>query len=461
LVAEEDTGNPEVLDTHPFIREYFTRELRAELADFWRDGNRLLFEHCKSTVPDRPETTDQMGWLYQAVAHGCRAGRHAEAAAIYRDRIMRGDESYSTRRLGLYAADLAGLSHFFDQPWEKPSALLGPEDAAYLVRTAGFRLRGLARLDEAAEALRRAFLSYKAEKNPLEASRVGRNLCETLTLMGDLAEARTVGDESIILADVTQDLHQKIAERAAVAVTYHYLGRVDNAEALFRRAEALQAELTPRYPKLYALRGYHYSVFMLEQGKSEEVVRRGEETLGWVERKQVEGYGPVDLPLEHLALAMAKLQRGAGHTRRDERIAASKPHFEVALAGLRRAGRSDFLPLGLLGRSLFLREVAEDASNPDERAAHLARAEEYLDEVEQICTKVQMSVYLLDCHLERARVQLAKGGGGAESAAVSLQTAKGILNSCPYFRRSGQLAELERQAGGPAATFSARHEHAE
>ncbi len=449
LVAKAGPSNPEVLDTHPYIREFFTKELQSQLGAFWRDGNRLLFEHCRGVVPNLPETTDQMGWLYQAVAHGCRAGRHTEACAIYKERIMRGDLSFSTRKLGLYAADLAGLAHFFDQPWVSPSGRLGPVDAAYLVRTAGFRLRGLARLDEAAEALRRAFLSYKAAKNALESSRVGRNLCETLTLMGDLPGALEVGNESVSFADACGDRHQMIAERAAVAVTYHYLGKPGEAEALFRRSEELQAKLTPQHPKLFALRGYHYSVFLLDQGKYAEVVGRGEETILWLQRKEVEGYGPVDLPLEHLALGLAKLHGGAGHGSRQERITAAKPHLEEALAGLRRAGRNDFLPLGLLARSQFLREVAEEAASAEERAAQFGRAEEYLDEVEQICTKVQMSIYLLDCHLERAQVRLARTDG-VESARGSLHEARKILTSCPYFRRSAHLDELERQAQGGA-----------
>ena len=74
----------ESLDTHPLIRTYFAKQLRAQNPQTWRAAHRRLFEYLKASVPHRPEGLDGLQPLYQAVAHGCQAGQSEQALnAVY------------------------------------------------------------------------------------------------------------------------------------------------------------------------------------------------------------------------------------------------------------------------------------------------------------------------------------------------------------------------------------------
>jgi hypothetical protein len=42
LLAGEDPHNPEHLDTHPLVREYFGEQLRNQRTEAWKEGNRRL-----------------------------------------------------------------------------------------------------------------------------------------------------------------------------------------------------------------------------------------------------------------------------------------------------------------------------------------------------------------------------------------------------------------------------------
>jgi hypothetical protein len=93
------------LDAHPLIREHFARRLRESAPEAWREAHGRLYEHLRDSVPYWPEGVDDLQPLYQAVVHGCLAGRAADTCEqVYRDRILRGTSGpyafYSRKRLG-------------------------------------------------------------------------------------------------------------------------------------------------------------------------------------------------------------------------------------------------------------------------------------------------------------------------------------------------------------------------
>ena len=94
------------LDAHPLLREYFARQLRSGSAGVSqaasagrsrerRDGHQRLYEHlCATTKEGDQPTLEDLQPLYQAVAHGCQAEMHHEAAEqVYHARIKRRDEN--------------------------------------------------------------------------------------------------------------------------------------------------------------------------------------------------------------------------------------------------------------------------------------------------------------------------------------------------------------------------------
>lgn len=123
------------VDAHPLLREYFGAELRRVHEDAFRAAHARLFDHLCATTEHRPDGIDHLQPLYQAVVHGCLAGRQQEACdKVYFDRILRGtgsDGFYSRKKLGAVGADLAAVAAFFDEPWRRVSPNLGESDQAW------------------------------------------------------------------------------------------------------------------------------------------------------------------------------------------------------------------------------------------------------------------------------------------------------------------------------------------
>jgi hypothetical protein len=124
----------------------------------WIEAHSRLFDHLCETTEHRPDTLPGLQPLYQAVTHGCLAGRQQEAVEkVYRDRIQRGtgnDGFYSSKKLGAIGADLGAVAAFFDEPWTRLSPNLSAPDQAWLLNEAAFFLRALGRLTEAVEPMR-------------------------------------------------------------------------------------------------------------------------------------------------------------------------------------------------------------------------------------------------------------------------------------------------------------------
>ena len=91
LLAPPDPAAPDALDAHPLVREWFGERLKATNEAAWKAAHGRLYEHLRDTTKEgKTPTLEDLAPLYQAIAHGCRAGRHQEALdEIYVDRICR------------------------------------------------------------------------------------------------------------------------------------------------------------------------------------------------------------------------------------------------------------------------------------------------------------------------------------------------------------------------------------
>jgi hypothetical protein len=105
------------------------------------------------------------------------------------------------------------------------------------------------------------------------------------------------------------------------------------------------------------------------------------------------------------------------------------------VAGLRQAGRQDYIPFGLLARAA-LRRVTGDFD----------RARHDLDEALVIATRGGMRLHEADCRLEYARLFLALGD--AAQAREHFAVARRMVSEMGYGRRDGEVAELEGALGG-------------
>ena len=438
-VSGEGRGEGGSLDAHPLLREYFARQLRDKNPQAWRAAHGRLFEHLRDTTPEFPETLEGLQPLYQAVAHGCHAGHQEESRRIYQDRIQRREERFSTKKLGAIGADLGAVACFFDPPWSRVSPALTEADQAWLLNEAAYRLRALGRLTEALEPMRAGMENYISQENWGHSAIIASNLSELELTLGEVAAAVGDAEQSVTFADRSGDEPQRMVNRTAHADAQHQAGRRPQALALFREAERQQEERQPEYPRLYSLQGFRYCDLLLAEAERaagrgagvgtagaavlsesrealREVEERATQTLEWVGQR----LGVLDTALDHLTLGRAALYRSI---LLGTDLAAARAEIESAVDGLRRAGTTHMLPLGLLTRAwLHFAEGNLDAARAD------------LDEAQEIAERGPMPLYLADVALYRGRFF------GDRAA---LAEARRLIEKHGYGRRADELADAE------------------
>ena len=223
LVVEVDADQPDLIDAHPLVRAFFGQQLRNNAAAAWREGHRRIYHYLRSLEgPELPRTAEQMKRHYQTVYHGCQADLHQEALReVYWWRIAQKNIGYSTRVLGMFSADLAMFSYFFETPWTRPLNTLDENWRAFLPGLAGSRLRALGRLQEAVAPVRKSLEEYRKSGVPWWAAHEARHLSELFLFQGQLQEAADFGRQAVALADQgradeSSHVYQRYAARAVL-----------------------------------------------------------------------------------------------------------------------------------------------------------------------------------------------------------------------------------------------------
>jgi TIR domain/AAA ATPase domain len=474
LLAPADPSDPEALDAHPLVREWFGEWLRQTNEAAWTAAHSRLYEHLRETTleGDRPTLAD-LAPLYHAIAHGCRAGRYQEALdEVYKKRICRrlpsGQiEFYSRKKLGAAGSNLAAISWFFDRPYEIAAAVLTPPTHGFLFNQASFGLRAQGRLQEALLALRAALRTDEEVQGWRNAAIIASNLSETELLVGQIAAAATTAETSVALADRGGVAFQMMLNRTIQADALHAAGEWEKAWDLFTDAERRERERRPKYAVLYSVQGYRYCDLLLSHRRAAEARGRAAQTLKWARTQNIlldVALDTLTLGRAYLALALQSPVDGAwAETARDHARTAGEK-LDEAVEGLRAFGEHEWIPRGLVARAA-LRHAVGDWDG----AAH------DLDEVEEIAEPgpSPMRLYLCDCALERARLALAKreafaplyglvepsspppaapdavvAAGLREEARKELNKARTLIAECGYHRRDEELAELDAVVAG-------------
>jgi hypothetical protein len=472
LLAPVDPSDPEALDAHPLVREWFGDRLKAANEEAWKAAHSRLYDHLRDTTKEgQTPTLADLTPLYHAIAHGCRAGRYQDALGeVYINRICRrypkgNVEFYATKKLGALGSNLAAISWFFDQPYETPVVALTLPHRAWILGEASYFLRAQGRLQEALSASRAALrMAEEAQDWPNAAARAS-NLSETELLVGEVAAAMVTAEQSVGLADRAHGAFQMMFNRAKQAEALQAAGEWERAGGLFADAEQRQQRRQPQYPLLYSLQGYRYCDLLLSPGPAEKVRDRAVRTLEWVRPYNLIldiALDTLTLARAHLALALRGPARGhsADSASADARAAAVK--INEAVEGLRASGQNELEARGLIARAAFRRAVGDwDGAARD------------LHDAFEIAEPGPMRLHLCDCRLERARLALARREAFAplaglversppppalpnaaeaatlrEEALNQLEKARKFIAQCGYHRRDEELAELDAVVAG-------------
>lgn len=439
-IADDRRTAGNALDAHPLIREYFAKRLRDSTSEAWRVAHGRLYEHLRDSVPYWPEGVDGLQPLYQAVVHGCQAGRAAETREdVYRDRILRGTSGaytfYSGKILGLTSANLAAVRCFFMVPWKQLTADLSAVAQGWLFAVAAFYLRALGRLEEAREPMQAGLEAAVVLEDWKNAAIAGTSLSEIDLTLGDVASAVRHAEQCVENADRSRDMFSIISERTTHADALHQAGRAAEAGERFREAETLQAgEL------LYSLQGFRFCDFLLaeiERSTWRRWLNLDEQsfdaqTLSGVEHRATTALAIamhyrwiLATALDNLTLGRVALNRASLENAPVDRAHA---HIEAAVKGLQ--GDLHYLPRGLLTRA-WLRTLQGDPA--------AARAD--LGEAQQLAERGPMRLHLADVHLHRARLFFREN---RDEAREELAKARALIERCGYHRRDEELRDAEK-----------------
>nr|VFJ58075.1 MAG: hypothetical protein BECKFM1743A_GA0114220_102082 [Candidatus Kentron sp. FM]VFJ60575.1 MAG: hypothetical protein BECKFM1743C_GA0114222_102762 [Candidatus Kentron sp. FM]VFK13792.1 MAG: hypothetical protein BECKFM1743B_GA0114221_102942 [Candidatus Kentron sp. FM] len=255
------------------MREFFAAAVERESPEAWRAGHQRLFEYLTTTTtPHRPDTLEGLEPLYQAVAHGCKAGLHEKALDdVYVDRILRGtgyDGFYSTRKLGAFGAGLGAVANFFmDAAWREPSPNLSPSTQAWLLNEAAFLLRALGRLLEALAPMRMGMEMAVEQEDWRNAAIYANHLSQLELTLGWISQAVDDGEQSVTFADKSGNALERMARRIAYADRLHQAGDREQVRALFQAAEEIQAKDQSEYLRLYSLQDFRYCELLLAEAE--------------------------------------------------------------------------------------------------------------------------------------------------------------------------------------------------
>jgi tetratricopeptide (TPR) repeat protein len=407
--------------------------------------------------------------LYQAIAHGCCAGRLGETLnEIYLKRIVRqywgGAEYYALLKLGAVSSELAALSWFFSKPFENPSESLPKGLQAFLLSQAGYCLRSVGRVSQALLAMRAALNVEVAAGLWSSAVHTAANLSETELLAGNVVAAISAATSAVSYADREADNHQMLSRRSDLANALHANGQRSEAERLFREAEQLQKK-DRTDAILISTRGFQYCDLLLAMGHWSVARDRAVRTIIEATR----GNWLLDIAQDTLTLGRAHFGQALEKVRRrppltkcdDANIASAK--LDESVERLRASGHNHYLPNGLLARAAFRRSAGDwDSAVRD------------LDEVEEIAEPAPMRLYLCDMTFERARLAFARIEAFAplngmlekdnpqkptvpsadqiaelkSNAEKQLKSAADYIEKCGYHRRDEELAELQAVVRG-------------
>jgi tetratricopeptide (TPR) repeat protein len=429
LLAPQSHHDPDKIDCHPLIREHFSQKLKAKGKQAWKEAHSRLYEYYKN-LPERelPDTLEEMEPLFVAVAHGCQAGKYREALVdTYYSRIHRsGEENYCCNKLGAFGADLAALTNFFEIPWRQPAAKLTAEAKAVVLSWAGFRLQALGRLREALQPMEAGRGASIKEKIWIGAATDTSNLSELYLITGDVPQAIAYARQSVDIADRSGDDAETIMDLTGLAYAQHQGGELAAAVQAFREAEFLHQQHEFEYRYLFSLEGFRFCDLLLSQGKVQEVLERAKEA-----RKIAEKIGAnlLTFALDKLSLGRAYLLEASDQLESTSEVGSNLQRAAVelnqAVRGLREAGQQDDLPRGLFARA-FLYRLQNDFSH----------AWDDLAEAQEIAERGGMKLWLVDYHLEAARVI------GSQFSAISDQPSE---NSSQRSAISFRLIEEGRE----------------
>lgn len=409
------------LDTHLLVREYFAKSFKNKAHVQWQSAHACLFGHLQRTVSDRPQETpddSSLDLLCHAVVHGCHAGELDDAWKVFRDRIQRGETLFATRIRGKYDLCRQTLQCFLGED-DAPLKELSRKFRSLLLHQYGEFLRAQGRLRDAVDAFEKSF-SAGDPKKKIDVAKCAMNIAQTYMHMGELRKADALYTRSIELAQL---LPASLKQTSIFSRYAEYLWEIGSAEAYkwHKRAEDAYCHLWEEENMLRGYSGFLLCEYLLENGQFEDVERRRQ--AGLPSRFDPEEAGrDVVRGIEHLLrVLLIKARREAG----EKKVKLNTNAADEAVRLLASSSEAIQRVRGLIVRAWLWAEVG----NRDDAIKGLNNAE-------YLASRGEMKLFLIDIHLQRAKLQRNP---------QELELARTLIQRTGSKRRLTRLEIVERE----------------
>jgi tetratricopeptide (TPR) repeat protein len=311
----------------------------------------------------------------------------------------------------------------------------------------------LGRLLEARELFIASERYELAAENSENVARTAINLCTLYLVLGDPMSALAKGAQGVELSGDTSPSARK-SRYAIYGEALNQAGRYAEAEAQFTAAEKLQTESSPAHPLMFGLGGFLCTEFRLRDAEravwyrsldpealqSDTIRRSLDEVIVSEEKtKKILGWRAVTdnlmtIGLEHVLYSRILLYRAVldEHSRTEALIAATE-NIDIGVERLRQAHATCRYPNGVLTRAWIHALKGEN----EESISDLA-------ELQYLCERAPMPLFLSDVHLYRARLFFRQD---REAARKDLAAARALIEKHQYRRRLPELEDAEAVIG--------------
>ena len=463
ITATHDTSNQLLsIDAHPLLREYFADQIKINYPEAWQEAHLSIYNHLASiTIDQKPKPTLQdLQHLYQAIPHGCHAGIAGEACnEIFKIRIRRYD-AYSIYQLGAFDSDLCAIACFFKSSWSELVNELCLVDQAFLMAECAFALLALGRLIEAREPLHEAAKIGEDQGDWANTSKRYINLSELEQKLGNTSFALSYAKESVFFADQSKKMFLQIVSRISLADIHFQSGNPKEAQKLLDDTNRLKITnpenlnhhggfwfsdhtLTPHEQFAWKmLLQIPIAIPRPDSNLLNQVICNTKQSLAIFEKQN----HLILIALDHLTLARVDLYKSIinvslapfpseSKSRNIQNIDLSP--INTAVSYLRQSSRLDFLPRGLLTRSIY--HFLNPKTGSDS-------AFEDLEEAWDIADRSGMLLHKTDILLTRARLFFREKEYHWKDSTPQqdLQAAEKLIQKTGYHRRDQELVDAKK-----------------
>jgi hypothetical protein len=300
LISESE----KVLDTHPLVREYFSKYVEENYTNSYIEGQYVLYKYYENLQSKYyPDTIEEMEPLFQSIYHACKANRYEEAINLFTIRIDRAEKkmNYLTIKLGRFDLYFKLMSYFFEKKFSKITDKIPKYHHLKIFTNIAYYF---STKNDNDKALQIYLNLLKDTMNSNDRYTILSNILDLYLYMGNFKDL-----ESIYFRNLNKtDVFSSKKEEALFIVTFAYYkflsGKLLESDKIFKECELLLKNSGEF--GLHNFAGYMYKNLLFYKKDFKTFFINLKESL----RISNELEFPLDIGLNHILLAKYNLVKG-------------------------------------------------------------------------------------------------------------------------------------------------------